>query len=202
MDGGNALNLGTSKRENLVNELKDPAYRHAFIEAHAKDTVAFQLRRMREAKGWTQGELAQEAFGDPKLQSMVSRLENPDYGKYSVSTLLGLAKVFDVGLVVRFAPFSEVVDWDLNKTEPTLEPPPFAQDVALETHTPLAVTTTAVTNPKQTAAKAYVVSVIMGHYKESHSSLLNRQLGTSSTTRRPWQQRRKMNNRRKLWVKS
>jgi transcriptional regulator with XRE-family HTH domain len=86
---------------------------------------------MREAKGWTQGQLAVEAFGDAKLQSMVSRLENPDYGKYSVSTLVNLAKVFDVGLVVRFAPFSEVVEWDLNKSGSTLEPPPFAQDIAL-----------------------------------------------------------------------
>jgi transcriptional regulator with XRE-family HTH domain len=131
MENGNESLSSTSSRKRLVNELKDPAYRHAFIEAHATDTVAFQLKRMREAKGWTQGELAVEAFGDAKLQSMVSRLENPDYGKYSVSTLVNLAKVFDVGLVVRFAPFSEVVDWDLNKSGPTLEPPPFAQDIAL-----------------------------------------------------------------------
>lgn len=131
MASGTVLNINTSKRKSLVNELNDPVYRKAFIEAHARDTVAFQLRRMREAKGWTQEKLAVEAFGDPKLQSMVSRLENPDYGKYSVSTLLNLANVFDVGLVVRFAPFSEVVDWDLNKTGPTLEPPPFAEDTAL-----------------------------------------------------------------------
>ena len=132
MANGNSSLSNTSSRKSLVNELKDPTYRHAFVEAHATDTVAFQLKRMREAKGWTQGQLAIEAFGDAKLQSMVSRLENPDYGKYSVSTLVNLAKVFDVGLVVRFAPFSEVVDWDLNKSGPTLEPPPFAQDMALQ----------------------------------------------------------------------
>ena len=132
MENGSASLSSTSSRENLVSELKDPAYRHAFTQAHATDTVAFQLKRMREARGWTQGQLAVEAFGDVKLQSMVSRLENPDYGKYSVSTLVNLAKVFDVGLVVRFAPFSEVVDWDQNKTALTLEPLPFAQDIALE----------------------------------------------------------------------
>src|SRR5271170_4763921 len=131
MENGSASRSSTSSRKTLVNELKDPAYRHAFIDAHATDTIAFQLKRMREAKGWTQGQLAVEAFGDAKLQSMVSRLENPDYGKYSVSTLVNLAKVFDVGLVVRFAPFSEVVEWDLNKSGSTLEPPPFAQDIAL-----------------------------------------------------------------------
>ena len=82
MANGDALITATSKREKLVNELKDPTYRQAFIEAHTKDTVAFQLRKMREARGWTQGQLADKAFGDSKLQSAVSRLENPDYGKY------------------------------------------------------------------------------------------------------------------------
>lgn len=88
---------------------------------------------MREAEGWSQKKLAEKAFGDSKLQSMVSRLEDPDYGKYSVSTLLTLADAFDVGLVVRFAPFSELVDWDINKSGPTLDPPPFAKDEALRT---------------------------------------------------------------------
>lgn len=141
MDNGIVLSSSTSKRKNLVSELKDPIYRRAFIEAHAKDTIAFQLRQMRETRGWTQVELAVNAFGDPKLQSMVSRLENPDYGKYSVTTLLNLANVFDVGLVVRFAPFSEVVDWDLNKSGPTLDPPSFAHDSALE-ETPISIPAT------------------------------------------------------------
>lgn len=169
MASGSALTTNTSNRKKLVNELKDPAYRKAFIEAHAKDTVAFQLRRMREAKGWTQGQLAVEAFGDPKLQSMVSRYENPDYGKYSVSTLLNLANVFDVGLVVRFAPFSEVVDWDLNKTGPTLEPPPFAKDQALEKMSEVASTT--VLEPKQPEVPAMTIIRIQmpSFYRHSNS---------------------------------
>jgi len=168
MANGDALNITTSKRKKLVNELKDPIYRQAFIEAHTKDTVAFQLRKMREARGWTQGQLAVKAFGDSKLQSAVSRLENPDYGKYSVSTLLNLAHVFDVGLVVRFAPFSEVVDWDLSKSEFTLEPPAFAQDKALEVSTPTAAPTLA---PQQTNIFMIHAAPPVGFYPDDSFSV-------------------------------
>jgi transcriptional regulator with XRE-family HTH domain len=178
MDSGNVLSTNTLKRESLVNELKDATYRKAFIEAHAKDTVAFQLRRMREAKGWTQGQLAVEAFGDPKLQSMVSRLENPDYGKYSVSTLLNLANVFDVGLVVRFAPFSEVLDWDLNKTEPTLEPRPFAKDEAL--HLPTSAPNLA--NNVQTVPTFIVVATTPAlNYRRTFRGSGHRQMAGGNT---------------------
>ena len=70
-------------------------------------------------------------LGNAKLQPMISRYENPDYGKYSVTTLLELARVFDVALVVRFAKFSELVRWDLHKTSATLQPASFASDVEL-----------------------------------------------------------------------
>jgi hypothetical protein len=183
MADGNVLTSNTSKRKSLVNELKDSAYRKAFIEAHAKDTIAFQLRQMRETRRWTQGELAVKAFGDPKLQSVVSRLENPDYGKYSVTTLLNLANVFDVGLVVRFAPFSEVVDWDLNKSGRTLDPPPFAQDIELE-ETPTQIPATPSKIIKSEQPKAVLVFGIgsgSGFYRNTDSR--------SSTVRRTWLKR-------------
>lgn len=119
----------TSHREKLIEELKDPAYRRAFVESHAKDGIAAQLRLMRKAEGWDQRELAQNAFGDPSLQSMVSRYENPDYGKYSLSTLLELAAAFDVALVVRFTPFSELLDWDLGLAQTALVPKKFSQEL-------------------------------------------------------------------------
>jgi transcriptional regulator with XRE-family HTH domain len=183
MANGTELSSNTSKRKNLVNELKDPIYRRAFIEAHAKDTIAFQLRQMRETRGWTQGELAVKAFDDPKLQSMVSRLENPDYGKYSVTTLLNLANVFDVGLVVRFAPFSEVVDWDLNKSGPTLDPPPFAQDIGLE-ETPVSICAT----PSQVVKAEQPTTMLL--IEVGSSSVFYRHADSRFITgRKPWLRR-------------
>ncbi len=64
---------------------------------------------------------------------MISRYENPDYGRYLISTLLDLAAAFDVALVVHFAPFSELVEWDLKATSKTLCPAPYAKDKALGT---------------------------------------------------------------------
>lgn len=110
MDNGGALNSCPEKQ--LVEQLSDPEYRKAFVEGHATDTVAFQLRAMRKARGWEQRDVA-EKLGNRKLQPMISRYENPDYGKYSISTLLELATAFDVALAVRFVPFSELVEWDL-----------------------------------------------------------------------------------------
>ena len=119
-----------NKLTGLLSELQDRGYREAYVEAHAKDTIAFQLRQMRLAENWEQKDVAAK-LGNPKLQPMISRYENPDYGKYSVTTLLELAKVFDVALVVRFAKFSELLRWDLHKDSETLQPATFGRDVEL-----------------------------------------------------------------------
>jgi transcriptional regulator with XRE-family HTH domain len=114
----------------LLDELKDPDYRNGFIEGHAKDTIAFQLRQLRKAKEWDQRDLA-NALGNPKLQPMISRYENPDYGRYSITTLLELAKALDVALVVRFASLSELVEWDWKATDETLLPATYSDDRGL-----------------------------------------------------------------------
>ena len=119
-----------NKLTTLLSELKDRGYREAYVEAHAKDTVAFQLRQMRIAENWEQKDVAAR-LGNSKLQPMISRYENPDYGKYSVTTLLELARVFDVALVVRFVKFSELLRWDLHKTSETLQPASYSRDAEL-----------------------------------------------------------------------
>jgi transcriptional regulator with XRE-family HTH domain len=117
----------SSLKERLLNELKDQVYRRAFVEGHAKDTIAFQLRMLRKARDWEQRDVA-ERLGNARLQPMISRYENPDYGRYSITTLLELAGAFDVALIVRFAPFSELVEWDWIANEATLCPARFDKD--------------------------------------------------------------------------
>ena len=82
-----------NKLTGLLSELQDRGYREAYVEAHAKDTIAFQLRQMRLAENWEQKDVAAK-LGNPKLQPMISRYENPDYGKYSVTTLRIFSTVF------------------------------------------------------------------------------------------------------------
>ena len=119
-----------NRKEELLRELDNPEYRRGFIEGHAKDTIAFQLRKLRKMKQWEQRQVA-EKLGNAKLQPMISRYENPDYGRYSIATLLELASVFKVALVVRFAPFSELLEWDWNSTEATLCPSGYDDDERL-----------------------------------------------------------------------
>lgn len=120
-----------SPEERLILELRDPEYRRAFVEGHAKDTIAFQLRALRNAKDWDQRDVA-ERLGNRKLQPMISRYENPDYGRYSIATLLELANAFDVALAVRFVPFSELAEWDLWRNRQTVYPVSFSEDKALD----------------------------------------------------------------------
>lgn len=119
--------MNREELQKLLEEIKEPEYRRALVEGHAKDTIAFQIRQLRKSYGWEQRDLAKE-LGNVKLQPMISRYENPDYGRYSISTLLDLAAAFDVALVVRFAPYSELVEWDLTATNKTLSPAPYAKD--------------------------------------------------------------------------
>lgn len=79
--------------------------------------LANQIRATRDKLGWSQERLACESGMN---QNAISRLESPDYGKPTLKTLKRLAKAMDVGLIVRFAPFSELVDW-LSGTPRTIE---------------------------------------------------------------------------------
>jgi len=54
-------------------------------------------------------------------QERISLCENPNYGKFSLQTLKQLAATFDVALIVRLAPFSEVVEWELSLSPESLE---------------------------------------------------------------------------------
>jgi transcriptional regulator with XRE-family HTH domain len=118
---------------NLINELKeDKSYREAFVAAHISNGIAFQLRALREAEEWDQKQLAAE-LGKPSAQPMISRYENPDYGKYSLSSLLELANVFDVALIVKFAPFSELIEQDKKVRSQALRIPTFTQELSSNT---------------------------------------------------------------------
>jgi len=63
---------------------------------------------MRERENWRQEDLAEKAGMN---QNAIYRLENPFYGKFTLTTLKRIAAVFDVALVVRFVPFSQFADW-------------------------------------------------------------------------------------------
>jgi transcriptional regulator with XRE-family HTH domain len=79
-----------------------------FVESHISKILAFQIRALREREGWSQQKLAEKIGSN---QNAVYRAENPNYGKQTLTTLRKIAAAFDVALVVRFVPFSELLDW-------------------------------------------------------------------------------------------
>jgi len=93
----------------LLSTLADKAYRALFVETQVETLIPFQIRAMRESRGWTQKQLASLAG---MAQGRISLLESPKYeSAVTVKTLVKLADAFDVALVVRFAPFSELAEW-------------------------------------------------------------------------------------------
>jgi transcriptional regulator with XRE-family HTH domain len=82
--------------------------RKQFVESHINKTLAHQIRATRDRLGWSQERLAREVGMN---QNAISRLESPDYGKPTITTLKRLAAALDVALVVRLVPFSELAYW-------------------------------------------------------------------------------------------
>ena len=66
--------------------------------------IALQVRELRESNNLSQSDLAAKTGTH---QSAISRLENTDYGRMSVQTLIDLATAMDVALVVKFASYED-----------------------------------------------------------------------------------------------
>ena len=115
------------RRQKIIEDLKDKEYRDAFVTEHINTGVPFQIRALREQKGrvWTQKELG---IRTGMAQETISRVEDPNYGKLTLKTLKRLASAFDVALMVRFVPLSELVEWELSLTPDSLEVLSFDKD--------------------------------------------------------------------------
>lgn len=107
------------KKNKFLQEVRDYEYRHEYVSANIVNGLAFQIGLMREAQEWSHDELAERCGETSKS---ISRIENPNCEDYSLDTLLQLAKAFDVALLVRFAPFSELADWVINLSDEKLIP--------------------------------------------------------------------------------
>jgi hypothetical protein len=101
LESGNLIS-----RESLIRRLKrGPDARAKFVDSHINKTLAFQIRSLR-------GDASQQEMME-KLgmnQNAISRLENPYYGKATLTTLKRVAAAHDVGLLVEFVPFSRLID--------------------------------------------------------------------------------------------
>jgi transcriptional regulator with XRE-family HTH domain len=129
----------TVRRELLTQLQRGRHARAGMVAANLSEGIAFQIRATRDAQGITQAALA-EATG--MSQNNISRLENPEYGKHTVSSLKRIADALDVALVVRLVPFSQYIDWlsgrpylDRGISVTALAVPEYAKDLGLKLRT-------------------------------------------------------------------
>lgn len=73
----------------------------AFNKKRAEAEVAFQIRRLRETKGWSQKDLAKKVGCS---QQAISAVEQAGYKRHSLPLLRRIAQVLDADVIVALVP--------------------------------------------------------------------------------------------------
>lgn len=102
----NAVGVTNGRRKVLVGKLQDKEYRDAYMRATVTHGLAHQIRVNRELRNLSQQSLAAKC-GGKTTQVVISRLEDPSYGKFTLNSVLKIASALDVALVVRLVPYSK-----------------------------------------------------------------------------------------------
>jgi transcriptional regulator with XRE-family HTH domain len=114
------MNLSNSE------EMMNKEYRHGLVNAQIEIDLPLQIRALRKQLVGNQPDMAKLTG---MKQSRVSMMEKPGGVHFTLETLRRLAKAFDVALIVRFAPFSELLAWSGEFSPDTFRVPSFAQEI-------------------------------------------------------------------------
>lgn len=118
-----------SVRSQLRSKMRNKEYRDAFVAEQIFSRLPLKIRGLREQRKLSQKELGEKAGG--MAQAWVSKLEDPNYGKLTISTLLRIASACDVGLYIDFVPFSQVLNSATTLSEECFSVPSFDEDSAM-----------------------------------------------------------------------
>ena len=106
----------------LAEKMHDKGYRDGYVAAHNRQVLAKQMREFRGEKSQT--DFAQKI---DKRQTIVSRLENPNYSGWTLGTLFEIASKLDVAVFVRFVDFPTFLKYTGNQSESALHPAQYDQ---------------------------------------------------------------------------
>lgn len=114
-----------SDRSKLINRLlHERDFRAAYIRAKLDVLIPSQLRALRDEK--TQLQIAEETG---MKQARISAMETPGLVNFNRETLVRMAATHDVGLVVKFVPFSEMLEWENSYSQDAFNPTRLAHDI-------------------------------------------------------------------------
>ena len=118
--GVESVNTNSISKQVLESLKTGEEYRHSFVEEKVKTKIASQILAIRNQRGMDYKTFAQQLG---KKTAWAYRLEDPNAGAPTISTLLGVARAFDVDLEVRFRPFSKLItEIDNLSSEPLAVP--------------------------------------------------------------------------------
>lgn len=120
--------MSVTSEEKLVAKLENKAYREAYVIEHVKTSVPLQIHHLREQRDLTQAQMAEQA---KTTQTVISRLEDPNYGNLTVNSLLKIASALDIGLLIKFVPFSRLLVEFQDLSPQALSARPFTEELAM-----------------------------------------------------------------------
>jgi transcriptional regulator with XRE-family HTH domain len=88
--------------------MEDRSYREGYVQSQIRTVLPFQLRALRKSRGpeWTQAYLAERTG---MAQPRISELEKATGSLPNLDTLCRIASGLDIGVQVKFVPFSELI---------------------------------------------------------------------------------------------
>ena len=107
----------------LAQKMRQPRYRESYVGSHVRQFLARQMRSMRNGT-------SQEEFGVivGKPQNVVSRFEDPYYGKWTLTSLLEIASKLDRAVIVRFVDYPTFLKFTQDQSEEAAAPEKYKQE--------------------------------------------------------------------------
>lgn len=105
----------------LLQELADPNFAHAMLEADGDARLAAQVRTLRKQRGWSQDDLAAAAG---MSADEITNIERAQITLLQLTTLRKLARAFDVHISLKFESVVDGAVEVVRYTELDLQVPP------------------------------------------------------------------------------